>query len=90
MGNLVTASMNTMPLIVTAGLQTREMLLMGPWLSNVDAAPFPRPHGKWSYEPVRPQDASAALMRAYAADRIRELIQQQGATPNIPPKSTSH
>ena len=67
MGNLVTASMNKTPLIVTAGQQTREMLLMEPWLSNVDAANFPRPHVKWSYEPSRPQDAPAALMRAYAA-----------------------
>ncbi len=25
--------------------------------------------------------------KAYDADRIRELIQNQGATPNIPPKS---
>jgi transposase len=25
--------------------------------------------------------------KAYDADRVRELIQQQGATPNIPPKS---
>ncbi len=25
--------------------------------------------------------------KAYDADRIRELIQDQGATPNIPPKS---
>ncbi len=25
--------------------------------------------------------------KAYDADRIRELIQEQGATPNIPPKS---
>lgn len=40
---------------------------MEPWLSNVDAASFPRPHVKWSYEPVRPPDAPAALIRAYAA-----------------------
>jgi len=25
--------------------------------------------------------------KAYDADRIRDLIQEQGATPNIPPKS---
>jgi len=30
---------------------------------------------------------SAALDRGYDADRIRELIEEQGATPNIPPKS---
>jgi transposase len=28
--------------------------------------------------------------KAYNADRIRELIQEQGATPNIPPKSSRH
>jgi transposase len=28
--------------------------------------------------------------KAYNADRIRELIQEQGATPNIPPKSNRH
>jgi transposase len=26
--------------------------------------------------------------KAYDANRIRELIQEQGATPNIPPKAT--
>jgi benzoylformate decarboxylase len=31
------------PLIVTAGQQTREMLLMEPWLTNVEAAMLPRP-----------------------------------------------
>ncbi|MBE7201421.1 MAG: benzoylformate decarboxylase, partial [Parafilimonas terrae] len=66
LGNIATASMNKTPLIVTAGQQTREMMLMEPWLSNVDATNFPRPHVKWSYEPVRPQDVPAALMRAYA------------------------
>jgi len=34
MGNLITASLNKTPLIVTAGQQTREMLLMEPWLTN--------------------------------------------------------
>ncbi len=28
--------------------------------------------------------------RAYDADRIREMIQTQGATPNIPPKRNRH
>lgn len=43
MGNLITASLNKTPLIVTAGQQTREMLLMEPWLTNVDATQLPRP-----------------------------------------------
>lgn len=66
MGNLITASLNKTPLIVTAGQQTREMLLMEPWLTNVDSTQLPRPWVKWAYEPTRPQDVPAAFMRAYA------------------------
>jgi benzoylformate decarboxylase len=43
MGNLLTAFQNKTPLIVTAGQQTREMLLMEPWLTNVEATTLPRP-----------------------------------------------
>jgi len=66
MGNLITASLNKTPLIVTAGQQTREMLLMEPWLTNVDSTLLPRPWVKWSYEPARAEDVPAAFMRAYA------------------------
>jgi len=66
MGNLLTAFQNKTPLIVTAGQQTREMLLMEPWLTNVDATMLPRPWVKWAYEPVRAQDVPAAFMRAIA------------------------
>lgn len=66
MGNLITASLNKTPLIVTAGQQTREMLLMEPWLTNVDATVLPRPWVKWSYEPARAEDVPAAFMRAFA------------------------
>jgi len=65
-GNLLTAFQNKTPLIVTTGQQTREMLLMGPWLTNVDATMLPRPWVKWAYEPVRAQDVPAAFMRAIA------------------------
>jgi benzoylformate decarboxylase len=54
------------PLILTAGQQTREMLLMEPWLADVEPTMLPRPWVKWAYEPVRPQDIPAALMRAVA------------------------
>lgn len=67
MGNLVTAFLNRTPLIVTAGQQTREMLLMEPWLSNIEPENFPKPWVKWAYQPVRPQDVPAAFMRGYAA-----------------------
>lgn len=66
MSNIMTAAMNHTPLIVTAGNQTREMLLMEPWLTNVEPEMLPKPWVKWSYQPVRAQDVPAAFMRAYA------------------------
>jgi benzoylformate decarboxylase len=66
MGNLMTAALNKTPLIITAGQQTREMLLLEPWLTNVDATMLPRPWVKWAYEPVRAEDVPAAFMRAIA------------------------
>lgn len=66
MGNIITAARNKTPLIVTAGQQTRKMMLMEAFLSNVRATELPVPHVKWSYEPVRAQDVPAAFMRAYA------------------------
>jgi benzoylformate decarboxylase len=66
MGNLLTAFQNKTPLIVTSGQQTREMLLLEPWLTNVDPTMLPRPWVKWAYQPVRAQDVPAAFMRAIA------------------------
>jgi benzoylformate decarboxylase len=66
MGNLATAFQNKTPLIVTAGNQTREMLMMEPWLTDVEPTILPRPWVKWAYEPVRAEDIPAAFMRAVA------------------------
>jgi len=66
MGNLLTAFLNRTPLVVTAGQQTREMLLLEPYLTNVDPTTMPRPWVKWAYEPTRPHDVPAAFMRAIA------------------------
>ncbi|MGW4461175.1 benzoylformate decarboxylase [Micromonospora sp. NPDC004704] len=66
MGNLITAWHNKTPLIVTAGQQAREMLLIEPRLTSVRATELAQPYVKWSYEPVRAQDIPAALMRAYS------------------------
>lgn len=66
MGNLLTAFQNKTPLIVTAGQQMREMLLLEPWLTNVEATMLPRPWVKWAYEPMRAEDVPAAFMRAIA------------------------
>lgn len=63
---ILTAYLNKTPLIITAGQQTRDMLLIEPMLTNVDATNLPRPWVKWAYEPVRAQDVPAAFMRAYA------------------------
>ena len=66
MGAIITASCNKTPLIITAGQQTRRMLVMEGWLTNVDATQLPRPWVKWSYETSRAGETPAALMRAYA------------------------
>ena len=66
MSNILTASLNKTPLIITAGNQTRDMLLMEPWLTNVEPSVLPKPWVKWSYEPVRAEDVPAAFMRAIA------------------------
>ncbi len=66
MGALLSAYLNKTPLIVTAGQQTRQMLLSEPFLTNFEPQTLPRPYVKWSYEPSRPQDVPGAFMRAYA------------------------
>src|SRR4029077_17265073 len=53
------------PLVVTAGQQTREMVLCEPYLTNKDETVFPQPWVKWAYEPKRAEDVPAAIMRAY-------------------------
>jgi benzoylformate decarboxylase len=66
MGCILSAYLNKTPLIITAGQQTRDMLLAEPFLTNFEATSLPRPWVKWSYEPTRPQDVPGAFMRAYA------------------------
>jgi benzoylformate decarboxylase len=66
MGSVLTAFQNNTPLILTTGQQTREMVLLEPWLTNVDATMLPRPWVKWAYEPARAEDVPAAFMRAIA------------------------
>lgn len=66
LGTLDSSFQNKTPLIVTAGQQTREMLLLEPWLVNPDPENIAKPWVKWAYQPARPQDIPAAFMRAYA------------------------
>lgn len=66
LGATLSSFQNRTPLIITAGQQTREMLLLEPWLSNQDPQAIMAPYVKWAYQPVRPDDVPAAFMRAYA------------------------
>src|ERR1700753_1320035 len=65
MGNIMTAFQNKTALIITAGQQTREMILCDPYLTYRDETTLPRPWVKWAYQPVRAQDVPGAIMRAY-------------------------
>jgi benzoylformate decarboxylase len=66
MGSLVAAYKGNVPIIVTAGQQTREMVLCEPYLANKDENLLPLPWVKWAYQPARAEDVPAAFMRAYA------------------------
>lgn len=65
MGNLFTAYRNRTPLVVTAGQQSRSLLLMEPFLYATQATELPKPYVKWSCEPACAQDVPAAIARAY-------------------------
>jgi benzoylformate decarboxylase len=65
MGQIMEAWLGKAPLIITAGNQTRDMILREPYLTNLAPELLPEPLIKWSYEPTRPEDIPAALMRAY-------------------------
>ena len=66
MGNIMSAFQNKTPLVITAGQQTREMIICDPLLTNRDETMLPKPYVKWAYEPKRAQDVPRAIMRAYA------------------------
>lgn len=66
LGNIESAWFNRTPLVITAGQQTREMLLIEPYLTNTKPHLIAEPFVKWSCEPSRPEDVPAALLRAYA------------------------
>jgi benzoylformate decarboxylase len=66
LGAITTAWYNRTPMIVTAGQQTREMLLMEPYLTNKVPLAEAAPWVKWAYEPARPEDVPGAFLRAHA------------------------
>jgi benzoylformate decarboxylase len=67
-GNLLTAFQNKTPLIVTAGQQTRKMLLLEPWLTNVEPTILPRP---WVKMGLRACSPGRHPCRLHASDRHR-------------------
>ncbi len=82
LGSIFTAYKNQTPLVVTAGQQTRSMLLTDPFLFAESAAEFPKPYVKWSIEPARAQDVSgrdrARLLYGYAAAMRPDLCFDPG------------
>jgi len=77
MGKTERAWYNHAPLIIVAGNQTREMLLLEPFLANAEPTMVPRPYVKWSYEIARAEDAPAALLPVPA---IRTVTTRLAAT----------
>ena len=65
MGNIFTAYRNRTPLVITAGQQSRSLLLKEPFLLASQATELPKPYVKWSCEPARAEDVPAAIARAY-------------------------
>ncbi|MBC2778491.1 benzoylformate decarboxylase [Parasphingopyxis marina] len=64
MGALFTAYRNRTPLIVTAGQQSRPLLLHDPFLMANRPTELPQPFVKWAVEPARAADVPQALARA--------------------------
>jgi benzoylformate decarboxylase len=64
MTSILTAAQNRTPLVITAGQQTRHMLLQEAFLTNVEPTVMPQPWVKWAYQTDRGPDAPAALLRA--------------------------
>ena len=65
LGAVFTAYRNQTPLVITAGQQSRTLLMKEPYLYAERAAEFPRPYVKWSIEPARAADVPVAIARAY-------------------------
>lgn len=66
MGSILTAYQNKTPLIITAGNQTREMLIIEPLLTNIQPTLLPMPWVKWAYEPCCAADVPASFVRGIA------------------------
>lgn len=66
-GALLTAAQNKAPIIVTAGQQAREMVLMESFLTDLEATMLPPALGKMALRAVAgPEDVPVAFIRAIA------------------------
>ncbi len=63
-GGIFNAQANKSPLLITAGQQVRQHVLMEAILTNRQAVIGPAPYVKWSHEPVRAQDVPGAIATA--------------------------
>ncbi len=70
-GSIFTAWRNQVPLVITAGQQTRALFGAEPYLFATEAASFPRPYVKSSEEPASAADVPAAIARAWQLARQR-------------------
>ncbi len=61
MGSIFTAMRNQTPIVITAGQQSRELLVGEPFLFSEQATELPRPYVKWAVEPARAADVPAAI-----------------------------
>jgi benzoylformate decarboxylase len=68
MGNITTAWDSRRPMIIPAGQQTREMLLIEPYLTNKNPLPELAPGVTCAYEPARAEDGPGVFVRAYAME----------------------
>lgn len=65
LGAVFNAHRDRVPMVITAGQQTRAMLPTRPFLSADEPAQFPRPYVRWSRQPERAEDVPAALAEAH-------------------------
>ena len=65
MTSILSAAENHTLLIISAGQQTRQMLLQEAFLTNLEPTVMPKPWVKWAYQLDRGPDAPAALLRAH-------------------------
>jgi len=64
-GSLFTAFRNRTPLVIVAGQQARSILRYRPFLYAEQAAEFPKPYVKYSFEPERAEDIPAAIAEGW-------------------------